>query len=131
MDSVTNYCPDDDSGTGSSDDDDFPPCNNETVPLRIGNETDIINYYKSTLKHFKQLNCRMLAKEFIKVIEPGKQVRHPYNGGKPPAGSALGSTGDPEKTKPEWWPLSVMHREPDHLRKECMLLSMISHSFTY
>jgi hypothetical protein len=63
----------------------------------------------------------MVAKAFIKFIEPRKQVRHPYNGGKPPAGSAPGTTGDPEKTKPEWWPPGVMHKEPDHLRKECML----------
>ncbi|KAI3113248.1 hypothetical protein CBS147330_9870 [Penicillium roqueforti] len=59
----------------------------------------------------------MVAKAFIKFIEPRKQVRHPYNGGKP-RGSAPGTTGDPEKTKPEWWPPGVMHKEPDHLRKE-------------
>ncbi|KAJ5138865.1 uncharacterized protein N7515_003713 [Penicillium bovifimosum] len=59
----------------------------------------------------------MVAKAFIKFIEPRKWVQHPYNGGKPP-GSVPGTSGDPEKTKPEWWPLGVMHKEPDHLRKE-------------
>lgn len=77
-------------------------------------------YYEGALKHFQQLNCRMVAKAFIKFIEPRKQVRHPYNGGKPPPDAAPGTTGDPEKTKPEWWPPGVMHKEPDHLRKECM-----------
>ena len=92
----------------------------EMVPLRIGDSQKVQHYYESALKHFQQLNCRMVAKAFIKFIEPRKQVRHPYNGGKPPPGSAPGTTGDPEKTRPEWWPPGVMHKEPDHLRKECM-----------
>ncbi|KAJ5689407.1 hypothetical protein N7462_003799 [Penicillium macrosclerotiorum] len=102
-----------------SDSDDFTPNGtNEMVPLRIGESQKVMAYYEGALKHFQQLNCRMVAKAFIKFIEPRKQVRHPYNGGKPPPGSAPGTTGDPEKTKPEWWPPGVMHKEPDHLRKE-------------
>ncbi|KAJ9481677.1 hypothetical protein VN97_g11790, partial [Penicillium thymicola] len=93
----------------------------EMVPLRIGDTEKVIAYYEDALKkHFQQLNCRMVAKAFIKFIEPRKQVRHPYNGGKPP-GSDPGTTGDPENTKPEWWPPGVMHKEPDHLRKECRI----------
>ncbi|KAJ5146009.1 uncharacterized protein N7515_000573 [Penicillium bovifimosum] len=101
-----------------SDGEDFSGNSTEMVPLRIGDSQKVMSYYESALKHFQQLNCRMVAKAFIKFIEPRKQVRHPYNGGKPPAGSAPGTTGDPEKTKPEWWPPGVMHKEPDHLRKE-------------
>ncbi|KAJ5576019.1 hypothetical protein N7535_002945 [Penicillium sp. DV-2018c] len=101
-----------------SDSEDFNPNSTDMVPLRIGDSQKVMSYYESALKHFQQLNCRMVAKAFIKFIEPRKQVRHPYNGGKPPAGSAPGTTGDPEKTKPEWWPPGVMHKEPDHLRKE-------------
>lgn len=102
-----------------SDSDDYSP-GVETNALRVGDTTKLIEYYEGALRHFQQLNCRMVAKAFIKFIEPRKQVRHPYNGGKPPVGSAPGTTGDPEKTKPEWWPPGVMHKEPDHLRKECM-----------
>ncbi|KAJ5182869.1 hypothetical protein N7492_000485 [Penicillium capsulatum] len=102
-----------------SDSDDFSPSgSSEMVPLRVGDTQKILNYYEGALKHFQQLNCRMVAKAFIKFIEPRKQVRHPYNGGKAPPGSAPGTSGDPEKTKPEWWPPGVMHKEPDHLRKE-------------
>ncbi|KAJ5099537.1 hypothetical protein N7532_006538 [Penicillium argentinense] len=107
-----------DHAAEDSDSDDISPGGRETTALRIGDTQKIINYYEGALKHFQQLNCRMVAKAFIKFIEPRKQVRHPYNGGKPPAGSAPGTTGDPEKTKPEWWPPGVMHKEPDHLRKE-------------
>ncbi|KAJ5833525.1 hypothetical protein N7474_001836 [Penicillium riverlandense] len=103
----------------ASDNEDFPSHgSSEMVPLRIGDTQKVLGYYEGALKHFQQLNCRMVAKAFIKFIEPRKQVRHPYNGGKPPPGSAPGTTGDPEKTKPEWWPPGVMHKEPDHLRKE-------------
>lgn len=108
-----------------SDNDDYPQnASNDMVPLRIGETQKVTSYYESALKHFQQLNCRMVAKAFIKFIEPRKQVRHPYNGGKPPPGSAPGTTGDPEKTKPEWWPPGVMHKEPDHLRKECMYFAL-------
>ncbi|KAH8702387.1 hypothetical protein BGW36DRAFT_116075 [Talaromyces proteolyticus] len=96
------------------------PMEEETdlVPLEIGDTRKVTAYYDSAFKRMQQLNCRMLAKGFIKLIEPRKQVKHPYNGGKPPAGSPPGTRGDPERTKPDWWPQGVMHREPDHLRKE-------------
>ncbi|KAJ6094337.1 Protein of unknown function DUF2841 [Penicillium canescens] len=100
-----------------TDSEDLPSGSTDMVPLRIGDTQNVMAYYERALQHFQQLNCRTVAKAFIKFIEPRKQVRHPYNGGKPP-GSAPGTTGDPEKTKPEWWPLGVMHKEPDHLRKE-------------
>ncbi|KAJ5109313.1 hypothetical protein N7456_005988 [Penicillium angulare] len=103
---------------GSDSDDHSPNASTDMIPLRIGDSQKVMNYYEGALKHFQQLNCRMVAKAFIKFIEPRKQVRHPYNGGKAPPGSAPGSGGDPEKTKPEWWPPGVMHKEPDHLRKE-------------
>lgn len=88
----------------------------DLVALKIGDTKTVTAYYDSAFKRLQQLNCRMLAKGFIKVIEPRKQVRHPYNGGR---GSAPGERGDPELTKPDWWPRDVIHREPDHLRKEC------------
>ncbi|KAJ5322757.1 hypothetical protein N7452_011046 [Penicillium brevicompactum] len=102
----------------ASDSEDFINGSDEMVPLRIGDSAKVQHYYESALKHFQQLNCRMVAKAFIKFIEPRKQVRHPYNGGKPPPGSPAGTVADPERTKPEWWPPGVMHKEPDHLRKE-------------
>ncbi|KAJ9482721.1 hypothetical protein VN97_g10703 [Penicillium thymicola] len=117
-----------------SDSEDLPSGSTEMVALRIGDTQKVMTYYEGALKHFQQLNCRMVAKAFIKFIEPRKQVRHPYNGGKPPPGSAPGTMGDPEKTKPEWWPPGVMHKEPDHLRKEYrigLLLHIIRKLGTY
>ncbi|EDP50758.1 hypothetical protein AFUB_070990 [Aspergillus fumigatus A1163] len=98
-----------------------PSCGSvDIVGLKIGDTPKVLEYYERSLKHFRQFNCREVAKAFIKFIEPGKQVKHPYNGGKPPAGAPPGKKGDPEKTKPEWWPADVVHKEPDHLRRNRM-----------
>ncbi|OQD97643.1 hypothetical protein PENSOL_c011G06425 [Penicillium solitum] len=101
-----------------SENNDFLNGTAERTPLEIGDTKNVMAYYRNALNNFQQLNCRMIAKAFIKFIEPRKQVKHPYNGGKLPLGSAPGTTVDPEKTKPEWWPPSIIHKEPDHLRKE-------------
>ena len=91
------------------------------VSIRIGDTKKVMAYYECALEHFQQVNCRMIAKAFICLIEPKKQVKHPYIG-KVPAGSALGTKKDPEASKPEWWAPGVMHKEPDHLKKERMFV---------
>lgn len=107
--------------------DSVPDCPGEESPayptmdrmaLEIGDTEKVGAYYETALKHFQQLNCRQMAKAFIKFIEPRKQVKHPYNGGRPPPGAQPGEKGDPERTKPEWWPAGVVHKEPDHLKKD-------------
>jgi hypothetical protein len=93
-----------------------PSCGSvDVVRLEIGDTPKVINYYKRCLGHFQQLNCHLIVKAFIKFIKPQKQVKHPYNGGKPPAGAPPGIKGNPEKTKPEWWPAGVVYKEPNHL----------------
>nr|CDI54426.1 conserved hypothetical protein [Melanopsichium pennsylvanicum 4] len=51
----------------------------------------------------QQSVCKTVAKAWIKIIEPKKQTRCPYNKG--------------ESGKPDWWPTGVRHKEPDHLMK--------------
>uniref|UniRef100_V5EWZ4 Subtelomeric hrmA-associated cluster protein AFUB-079030/YDR124W-like helical bundle domain-containing protein n=1 Tax=Kalmanozyma brasiliensis (strain GHG001) TaxID=1365824 RepID=V5EWZ4_KALBG len=51
----------------------------------------------------QQSVCKIVAKAWIKIIEPKKQTRCPYNKG--------------ESGKPSWWPEGVRHKEPDHLMK--------------
>ncbi|GAM36073.1 hypothetical protein TCE0_018r04877 [Talaromyces pinophilus] len=89
----------------------------DQVPLEIGDTKKVTEFYTMAFKRLQQINCRLLAKNFIKLIEPRKQVRHPYNGGRRPGG-APGERGDPEDTKPDWWPRDVIHKEPDHIKKE-------------
>ncbi|KUL81996.1 hypothetical protein ZTR_09817 [Talaromyces verruculosus] len=72
-------------------------------PLEIGDTKNVTKFYTMAFIELQQLNCRLVAKTFIKLIEPRKKARYPYNGG--------------EDTKPDWWPRGVRHREPDHLTK--------------
>lgn len=73
-------------------------------------------YYTSRFAALQQATCKLVVKAWIKVIEPKKQMKYPYNKG--------------EELKPAWWPQGVRHREPDHLSKteRLTLLSSIVRS---
>lgn len=80
------------------------------------NEPGILRlYYEKVFQNLQQTNCRVIAKAYIKLVEPRKQVNYPYNGRKTVDGRV--QQLDPEATKPPWWPIGVCHREPDHLPK--------------
>ncbi|RAH44125.1 DUF2841 domain-containing protein [Aspergillus brunneoviolaceus CBS 621.78] len=83
--------------------------------LRLGDTETLRHYYERAFDKFQQLNCRVIAKAFIKLVEPRKQVNHPYNGRRTSASAS--QRMDPELTKPNWWPAGVTHKEPDHLFK--------------
>ncbi|KAJ5971609.1 uncharacterized protein N7479_001527 [Penicillium vulpinum] len=72
-------------------------------------------YYEKIFQNLQQTNCRIIAKAYVKLVEPRKQVNYPYNGRKIVEGRT--QQLDPEATKPPWWPRGVSHREPDHLPK--------------
>jgi hypothetical protein len=79
------------------------------------NRSLLQKYYEQAFENLQQTNCRVLAKAYIKLVEPRKQVNYPYNGRKVVAGTC--QQFDPEMTKPPWWPSGVRHREPDHILK--------------
>jgi hypothetical protein len=83
--------------------------------ILAGNELAIVRFYEQAFENLQQTNCRILAKAYIKLVEPQKQTKYPYNGRKTIEGTAIQM--DPNETKPPWWPLQVRHREPDHLPK--------------
>ncbi|KAL5332715.1 hypothetical protein BJX70DRAFT_105153 [Aspergillus crustosus] len=83
--------------------------------LPIRDKNLLRRYYEQAFDNLQQTNCRILAKAYIRHVEPRKQVNFPYNGRKIIAGTP--KQYDPENTKPAWWPAGVVHREPDHLRK--------------
>lgn len=91
------------------------PASGRTI-LRVGNRDLLRRYYEKAFEDFQQLNCRAIAKSYIKLVEPRKQVHFPYNGRKVISG--ISQRVDPELTKPGWWPDGVLHREPDHLLKK-------------
>lgn len=65
---------------------------------------EIETYYCARFAALQQHTCKLVVKNWIKIIEPKKQMKFPYNKG--------------EEVKPDWWPAGVRHREPDHLSKQ-------------
>lgn len=95
-----------------------PPTPPGRTILQVGNRGLLRQYYEKAFENLQQLNCRAIAKSYIKFVEPRKQVHYPYNGRKVISG--VSQRVDPELTKPRWWPAGVLHREPDHQPKRGM-----------
>jgi hypothetical protein len=64
---------------------------------------ELMTWYSSKFDSLQQQTCKVVVKAWIKVIEPKKQTRYPYNKG--------------NEGKPPWWPQDLRHKEPDHLVK--------------
>lgn len=99
----------------NDDDEDQPMIvNSNRKHMKIGNDDDLWRYYEQRFKNLQQTACKMMAKAWVKAVEPKKQSTHPY-------------TGSDEKA-PDWWPKpwgptkedKVRHKEPDHLYKRGM-----------
>ncbi len=84
--------------------------------IRIGDSDAVWGFYEQRFKNCQQTACKLIAKAWVKAVEPKKQSTHPY-------------TGSDEKA-PDWWPKpwgptkddKVRHKEPDHLYKRGKLL---------
>ncbi|RGP64707.1 hypothetical protein FLONG3_9450 [Fusarium longipes] len=95
------------------DDDDIPMTVATTIRkgIKIGNANEVGLFYELRFKNCQQTACKLMAKAWVKAVEPKKQSTHPY-------------TGSDEKA-PDWWPKpwgptkedKVRHKEPDHLYK--------------
>lgn len=88
---------------------------NQKALISIRDNDFLRRYYERVFQNLQQTNCRVLAKAYVKLVEPRKQLIYPYNGRKIVAGGT--QQLDPGETKPPWWPSGVSHREPDHLLK--------------
>lgn len=88
---------------------------NQKALISLRDNGFLRQYYERAFQNFQQTNCRVLAKAYVKLVEPRKQLNYPYNGRKIVAGGT--QQLDPGETKPPWWPSGVNHREPDHLLK--------------
>ena len=94
----------------------------KTTPLQIRNKSQVTLYLRETLRSMNQLNCKAVAKQWIKIIEPGKQGKHPYNGGRDATKAGIkGTPAANELKKPRWWPEGIDHKEPDHQKTEMRL----------
>jgi hypothetical protein len=92
--------------------------------LRIGDTEEVSKFYAQRFKDLQQSACKVIAKAFVKAIEPKKQTNYPYTKGLERA--------------PPWWPpmppggekheKCVRHKEPDHLYKKGRMLYMTNRS---
>lgn len=73
------------------------------IQLNCKNEDNVRSHLRRCLVELQQVPCKVIAKAWIKTIEPKKQTSHPYKLA--------------EASKPPWWPRTVRHVEPDHLLK--------------
>jgi hypothetical protein len=74
----------------------------------INDEAEIQRFYFARFEDMSQSACNVIAKVFVKLVEPKKQTHYPYIKG--------------DVKVPPWWPdtkdeNSVQHRDPDHLPK--------------
>ncbi|GAO14161.1 hypothetical protein UVI_02037560 [Ustilaginoidea virens] len=94
-----------------NDDDDVPMTVSSRKGIKINDADAVWNFYEQRFKNCQQTACKLIAKAWVKAVEPKKQSTHPY-------------TGSDEKA-PDWWPKpwgptkddKVRHKEPDHLYK--------------
>jgi hypothetical protein len=76
--------------------------------LAINDEAEVQQFYFARFDDMSQSACKVIAKAFVKLVEPKKQTHYPYIKG--------------DIKAPPWWPdtkgeSSVGHKEPDHLSK--------------
>lgn len=95
-----------------NDDDDVPVTVSTTRKgIKIGESNDVWEFYEQRFKNCQQTACKLIAKAWVKAVEPKKQSTHPYTGS--------------DARAPDWWPKpwgptkedKVRHKEPDHLYK--------------
>lgn len=77
-----------------------PSVQTRSITIR---SADLLDWYAERFDALQQATCKLVVKTWIKVIEPKKQSKFPYNRG--------------EESKPDWWPEHIRHKEPDHLQK--------------
>ncbi|OCF55689.1 hypothetical protein L486_06440 [Kwoniella mangroviensis CBS 10435] len=88
------------------------PANNVPMQSIVLKPEQIEKFYMDRFTNLQQQTCKLVVKAWIKIIEPKKQMKFPYNKG--------------EDFKPSWWPEGVKHREPDHLPKDERKLLLMS-----
>lgn len=91
----------------------------EDESVAVGDRDRITEIYHELLESIQQAPLKIILKEWIKLVQPGKQSTHPYNGGKLQA-EAIRKHGPKKKgedTKPSWWPRDMIHDGPDHIKK--------------
>lgn len=102
-------------------DDDRPTAVTTKNCIEVGDADAVWRVYKLRFENCQQIACKLLAKAWIKAMQPKKQSSHPYTGS--------------DETAPDWWPKpwgptkddKVRHKEPDHLYRQGRLSHVKRH----
>lgn len=109
----------DDEDDDASESDAYEGASQTMISFAVTDVEALKKFYITRFIQMQQIPCKMINKAWIKVVQPKKQARHPYNGGK--ENKDLGKKDAGERTKPDWWPpVGCRHKEPDHIQKPGM-----------
>ena len=112
-------------------DDVEPAVGEHHVPVQVGDREKIYEFYVKAFTHIGQSRLKQILKEMIKIVQPKKQTKNPYNGRRcrnqtQQELDLLQDDPNPGRhTAPDWWPnqdgwqegKGCRHKEPDHLLK--------------
>ncbi|MCJ1405523.1 hypothetical protein MMC11_008751 [Xylographa trunciseda] len=113
-----------DEDDDASETDAFEGAGFRLLEIHLSDEEALKKFYTTRFIQMQQIPCKVINKAWIKVVQPKKQARHPYNGGKKAA--AAGDPGNGDLTKPDWWPRDgCRHKEPDHIQKKERLILLL------
>ncbi|KAI9677506.1 MAG: hypothetical protein M1817_006460 [Caeruleum heppii] len=106
-----------DGEADASDDDDDEDSSGVVDPpvkhaVKLSDADRLDEFYLARLGQMQQINCKLVAKQWIKTIEPKKQSQHPYK--------------LEDAARPAWWPKNLQHKEPDHIKKETRMQLMLA-----
>ncbi|KEF60596.1 uncharacterized protein A1O9_02157 [Exophiala aquamarina CBS 119918] len=96
------------------------------LQVEVQETEQLEKWFREAFLTMQQVACRLVAKVWIKKIHPKKQSTHPYNGGMP-----RDQPPDSNRTRPPYWPIGVIHREPDHIGRDDrvnLLVCLIMHT---
>ncbi|KAL8896389.1 MAG: hypothetical protein Q9207_007729 [Kuettlingeria erythrocarpa] len=98
--------------------------------IRLGDRERITAFFRMTADYLGQTLLKGILRAWVKLLEPGKSTKFPYNGGSKGDRRSNEFRNPGRHTAPPWWPkqagwqqgFGCRHREPDHIFKSERLL---------
>ena len=95
----------------------------ERIAIDPSNKEAVDDFFNKSVAVLQESAMKEILKKIIKVIEPKKQSKYPYQSSETKIKKGLDPrVRYPVPMVPPWWPKEgVIHKEPDHIQKEGML----------
>jgi len=94
----------------------------ERIAIDPSNKEAVDDFFNKSVAVLQESAMKEILKKIIKVIEPKKQSKYPYQSSETKIKKGLDPrVRYPVPMVPPWWPKEgVIHKEPDHIQKEGM-----------